>query len=698
MDQFSYYEAPIKNTHPLKAVTLPEVHSLILSDRFKELTELLRSKTTKAERNNIKTLRLDYVTFSGVFTERADIRLIRRSGLLSIDIDSLNPDSLKVLKVELLKGLTPALLFVSPSGEGIKAVYRIDPGQGSHIDYFSALRSYFQSEFTLSIDEHCKDVARACFLCYDPECSMPEAPVILDGDFIEQYREPLPTVTRTAATDSPVISEPLTDSEQALTIENITTWALNTFEFSEGNRNKFITELGGAFNRAGVSPGAALGALLTYTEPGFTEAEIKTTFRSIYARKDLHGIAPLNGSAANDFKDLAGVTPLLSIEGFPEPIQGLIKTCSEIYGTHRDLWTAAILGATASALGQAVSLVDGKYKNAPLLWLTVVGSSGVGKSEPFKFAYEPLDSADLQRYKDYKRACEFTPESAKGKQPKPLQPEQAIIKDSTPEAMAKAMGARQKGISIVRDELNGFFKDFDRYSRSGEQENLLSIWSQQPFKVNRVSGDSIFIKDPFVNIIGGIQPGVIPDMGKDGRTVNGFLSRFCFVYPDKLNAPDYNYSSLAPELVSHYREYINELLTLPDYTPVFLDFDSEEIYRDFYNKNAALNNSGKQPDYMNEVNSKLNIIALRVALVLHCSRWPFTGNADQYINPDTMQQAVNIGEYFRITAKKVYGLLGSDRADKKEVIKYLSSLGNSQNDIAKVLKVKQPYVNRILKQ
>ena len=71
------------------------------------------------------------------------------------------------------------------------------------------------------------------------------------------------------------------------------------------------------------------------------------------------------------------------------------------------------------------------------------------------------------------------------------------------------------------------------------------------------------------------------------------------------------------------------------------------------------------------------------------------------IDAATMKTAIDITEYFRATALKVYDKIFSHSSskplDKKEVIKYLSSLGTSQSDIARMLNVKPPYVNRVLK-
>ena len=698
----SIFKAPITNILPLKNVSLSDITSVIKSDKYKHITEKLRSLPTKEERDLFKKKELDYTTLSGVFTKRADNDIVSHSNFFCIDIDHIGDIyAIRAMKQHLLSVFTPALMFRSPSGDGLKIVYNIDISQGSHLQYFTAFQTFFRNEFNTEIDEKCSNVSRACFLCYDPECFYSDAPTVLGAPFID-------TFTPTQPKKSAPAVEAITDQSQI--IENLKVWINKTQTFTDGNRNKYISELCGAFNRYGINEGMALDNLLQYAEQGFTESEIRATVRSVYNNIALHGIAhfetntePNTNPQGISEPEIIERTPLMPINGFPDFIRDLINECTRIYGTHRDLWASAFFAATSGALGQSV-MIKTKYENTPLFWLAVVGVSGVGKSEPFNFAFKQLHNIDYLTFEDYNKQLtqyQIDKKDNKGDNKTSPQPEpckQMIIIDSTPEAMAKALSATPRGITILRDELHGWFNDFGRYSKSGEQQNMLSAWSQQTFKINRANSKNVFIKEPFINIFGGIQPGVIPEMAKDNRAINGFLQRFCFVYPDNIEAPLYKFEEISDELITHYRDYINNLLSIPGYREELrLSCEASRLYADFYNKNATLNNSGKQPDYLNEVNSKLNIIVLRAALLFHLSQWACTGNAASNISETTMKAAIQLTEYFRITAKKVYGIISQTGTDKKEIAKYLSSLGNSQNVIADVLKVTQPYINKILK-
>ena len=73
------------------------------------------------------------------------------------------------------------------------------------------------------------------------------------------------------------------------------------------------------------------------------------------------------------------------------------------------------------------------------------------------------------------------------------------------------------------------------------------------------------------------------------------------------------------------------------------------------------------------------------------------GNTLTVIDSQSMQTAINLTEYFRITALKVYDKIFIDNTpplNKKDC----RSLGASQNEIAKAIKTSQQYIGKLLKE
>ena len=161
---FSYFRAPVTNTVPHREINLLQVYHLLKGNAFAECTNTLRSIADKQEARKYKASVFDYVTFSGTFSKRNDKSLHRHSGLITVDFDHI--DNLPELKARLLvdEYFETELLFVSPSGDGLKWVIPIDLTKAKQHDFFKAVANYIRHTYQLEVDQSGKDVSRACFL------------------------------------------------------------------------------------------------------------------------------------------------------------------------------------------------------------------------------------------------------------------------------------------------------------------------------------------------------------------------------------------------------------------------------------------------------------------------------------------------------------------------------------------------------
>lgn len=108
------------------------------------------------------------VLWSGQFSQRANDKLVLHSGLLCADLDSLNGE-LSAVREKLSDSPHLWTLFKSPSGDGLKAVFRVPAAVAKHAGSFRAIEQHVKQLTGVQIDQACKDVARLCFLSYDPE-------------------------------------------------------------------------------------------------------------------------------------------------------------------------------------------------------------------------------------------------------------------------------------------------------------------------------------------------------------------------------------------------------------------------------------------------------------------------------------------------------------------------------------------------
>jgi hypothetical protein len=110
------------------------------------------------------------ILWAGKFESRRDDSIVEHSSLLVLDFDHIDVEGSKnVLSTD------PYVFacWISPSGEGLKALVRIS-NPSLHRDHFRALQSYFDAEYGLEVDPSGINESRACFDSYDPELVLNE--------------------------------------------------------------------------------------------------------------------------------------------------------------------------------------------------------------------------------------------------------------------------------------------------------------------------------------------------------------------------------------------------------------------------------------------------------------------------------------------------------------------------------------------
>ena len=196
---FSYFHSPITNIRPSSSVSLDLLHRMITSNKWAQTTAYLRSLLPN-QRYKIKCTQLNFVTFSGIFTQRKVANLVRHSNLLCFDYDHIcNIEQLRHIRQQLIadSALDVQLLFRSPSGDGLKVVVRSDTYHegmslqqilSNHASEYQRISHYIWQKYRLQSDKT-SDIARACFLCHDPEAYI-KLPLVVS------------TVNRQLSTDS----------------------------------------------------------------------------------------------------------------------------------------------------------------------------------------------------------------------------------------------------------------------------------------------------------------------------------------------------------------------------------------------------------------------------------------------------------------------------------------------------------------
>jgi P4 family phage/plasmid primase-like protien len=136
-----------------------------------------RRAAKKAVGNRKK--RLPGVMWLGTFAHRKQDALIQHAGFICVDLDDLGRDKVAEVRAKLQRSLYLWAIFMSPSGDGLKVIFRVPADAKKHKASFRAVEKHVRELTGLQIDKACSDVARLCFLSHDPDAYLNENAVEL---------------------------------------------------------------------------------------------------------------------------------------------------------------------------------------------------------------------------------------------------------------------------------------------------------------------------------------------------------------------------------------------------------------------------------------------------------------------------------------------------------------------------------------
>lgn len=409
-----------------------------------------------------------------------------------------------------------------------------------------------------------------------------------------------------------------------------------------------------------------------------------------------------NEAKKEDFQIEELKMPLLPIDGMPEFIQHFIITMSNIYRTPRDYWAGSVLITTALAIGNKMELT-GKYRNNPIIWGMFVGDVSNGKTEPLDLCsryFRKFDSESIKEYNSKLIEYEMDKKKPVAERIDAEKPEcfQYLLNDFTPEAMAEAHRVNERGLLIYRDELKGWIDDFGRYSKSGEQSNMLTSWSQKGITYNRKTGGILNIEKPCILVTGGIHRELLHTLATENRAENGFLARMIAFFPDNTEKQPYNNSIPEPGILNAWDQFIQRLTEIREPKEFILPETTSKLYENWYNDNVKKINA-EPTAYLKGVYGKLDIICLRLAVVIRGMNYQLEGITTPEILPREMRAAIQLTEYFRSTALKVYRQIYTNKENAninfKEVANFLQkTVGLNKSQIGEVLKKHRQQIQR----
>lgn len=226
--------------------------------------EKIRNEPDKEKRNLLKQ-QLKSICFSGEFSYRSAKNCIKHSGFACLDFDDIDePD---VLRDSLQNNDYIYSAFISPSGNGVKAIVKIPASIKDHKKYYEALCETFDTK----LDTKTKDVSRVCYESYDDELFINHNSKV--WELKKEYTEV------TIKNNYPKHFQIQDTSKK---VDVIMKWFNKKFTLNVGERNNNLFKLACGLNRAGLQKTECTNTFKSFYSNGLKEGEIENIVTSAY--------------------------------------------------------------------------------------------------------------------------------------------------------------------------------------------------------------------------------------------------------------------------------------------------------------------------------------------------------------------------------------------------------------------------------
>ena len=228
----------------------------------------------KEEAYNKAKKSLPAFTPSGKFVGGRKLEFLTEySKFIILDIDKLSTTDLQKSKSIAAQSEFTYACFISPSGNGLKILVKIETPKTEHKETFLKVQAYYENILKLEIDKSGKDVTRLCFYSWDENLYLNENATVFASETKQSCQtelvsvSPLPTATVTATDYDAIYNHCVNFTEKKV-------------QFVNGSRNVFVHQLACNLNRKGIALNEALGYILT--DFGYDEKEVTQAVNSAY--------------------------------------------------------------------------------------------------------------------------------------------------------------------------------------------------------------------------------------------------------------------------------------------------------------------------------------------------------------------------------------------------------------------------------
>ena len=199
--------------------------------------------------------------------------LTEYSKFIILDIDKLSTNDLQKSKSIAAQSEFTYACFISPSGNGLKILVKIETPKTEHKETFLKVQAHYETILKLEIDKSGKDLTRLCFYSWDENLYLNENASVFANEVKQSHQAELAEVPAT------LDIRPSTLDFDAI-YNHCVNFTEKKVQFVNGSRNVFVHQLACNLNRKGVALNHALGYILT--DFGYDEKEVTQAVNSAY--------------------------------------------------------------------------------------------------------------------------------------------------------------------------------------------------------------------------------------------------------------------------------------------------------------------------------------------------------------------------------------------------------------------------------
>ena len=629
---------------------------------------------------------LPAVLLSGTFTRRANDALLQHSGLLCADLDGLN-SSLPDVRQKLKSSPYLWLLFLSPSGDGLKAVFRVPADQAKHGGSFRAVEQHVRELTGTQIDQSCKDVARLCFISYDPD---------VYHNASAREIEPSPEPEKPRAINNGIVN---LSERQRITTELLgaVDWQSETSGFV-ACPGKHLHTSGESKRDCRIDLDNAPTAHCFHNSCRGILGGVNHELRSRIGRAEF---PPDNATSSTGDEDTLEISPATApyvpppLALLPAELQDYIRSAAESLNVDVAFVLLPLLSALGSAIGNGRGvLLKRGFIQPPIIWTGIIGRSGARKSPAIDTGCFAVMEHELELVRRNKNAvaaydeelAAWDAKSRKERGAKPQPPEMltCLMDDLTQATLADAIQTNPRGVLVKKDELSHWFSSFDQFhnAKGADVSRWLSLHTGVFFGLDRRTDERRYrINQPRVCITGGIQPKVLRRALTEDFFERGLPARFLFAAPP-MRQDKWSEDVIPDEPRDKVLQLFQELWLLqPDHDDhdqpcaklLHIDADAKAAFVAYYNECGVFAVEGDE--HQEAAWNKLSGYAARLALVGQLARDPHA----ETVTGEVMRAACDLARWFGAEAVRIYSRLAetSEQREQRQFIEFIRKRGGA---------------------